>query len=115
MGTKDDVDAGVTAARKDFRTVSDSTLEDRKNLLDAISAAYQARVEDLAKSVRQEMGAPAWLANAAQVPLGLAHLQVARATLDEYSFEELRGRYILRDRQLGQVDSPLIFGRGSAF
>ncbi|NMO00946.1 aldehyde dehydrogenase family protein [Gordonia sp. TBRC 11910] len=91
LGTSADVDAAVAAARRAFDSWSQSSVADRIALLQAIIAEYQNRSADLAAAVTEEMGAPAGLAKAAQVPIGLAHLMTAAASLETYSFSEDRG------------------------
>ena len=51
--------------------------------LDAVMAAFEARKQDFADAVREEMGAPAALATAAHVPLATAHFAVARQVLEQ--------------------------------
>lgn len=91
LGTKADVDAAVAAARRAFDTWSQTTVDERVALLGRIVAEYQNRAEDLAAAVTEEMGAPAGLAQAAQVPIGMAHLATAAELLKTYSFSENRG------------------------
>ena len=71
MGSASDVDRAVAAARKAFDSYSQSTKEERLALLDRIVALYLERKDELAAAITTEMGAPAWLAGAAQVPAGL--------------------------------------------
>ena len=56
---------------------------------------------DLAKAISEEMGAPMWLANAAQVPSGLGHFATTAAILREYKWEELKGTTLLRKEPIG--------------
>ncbi|MBO9723835.1 MAG: aldehyde dehydrogenase family protein [Novosphingobium sp.] len=91
LGGQADVDAAVAAARRAFDSYSRSSVQERGELLDAIIAVYQKRADDLAAAVTAEMGAPAWLASAAQVPIGIGHLQIARQLLDSYRFSEQTG------------------------
>ncbi len=91
LGTAADVDAAVAAARRAFDTWSQSSVEDRIGLIGAIIGEYQKRAGDLAAAVTEEMGAPAGLAAAAQVPIGLAHLATAAESLKTFSFSEERG------------------------
>ena len=91
LGSSADVDAAVAAARRAFDSWSQSTVADRIALLQAIIAEYQNRFADLAAAVTEEMGAPAGLSQAAQVPIGLAHLMTAAASLETFSFSEDRG------------------------
>ena len=91
LGTAADVDRAVAAARRAFESYSETTVAERLALLDALIAEFERRALDLAAAVTEEMGAPTWLATGAQVPLGLAHLQVAREALKSYAFEEQQG------------------------
>lgn len=91
LGSAADVDAAVAAARKAFATWSQTSVEERVAVLNAVIAEYQKRMPDLAAAVTEEMGAPAGLAQNVQVPIGLAHLMTAAAQLPEFSFSEDRG------------------------
>lgn len=91
IGTAADVDAAVIAARHAFEGWSNSTVDERVALIGAIIAEYQKRAADLAAAVTEEMGAPAGLSMAAQVPIGLAHLATAAEALKTFSFVEERG------------------------
>ena len=91
LGNAADVDRAVSAARRAFESYSTTTVAERLALFDALIAEYERRSADLAAAVTQEMGAPVWLANGAQVPLGLSHLRVARDVLANYAFTELQG------------------------
>ena len=91
MGGAEDVDAAVAAAKTAFETFSLTTREERLELLDRIIAVYSARLDDLADTISQEMGAPLWLAQAAQAVAGLAHLGTARAVLADFEFEHAQG------------------------
>lgn len=91
IGSAADVDAAVAAARRAFETWGRTTVEERLEVLNRIIAEYQNRMGDLAAAVTEEMGAPAGLANAVQVPIGLGHLMTAAAQLPGYAFSEDRG------------------------
>ncbi|EUA43414.1 aldehyde dehydrogenase family protein [Mycobacterium xenopi 3993] len=56
LGSGDDVDAAVTAARRAFASWSQSSREERLELMQAILAEYQRRADDLAEAVTEEMG-----------------------------------------------------------
>ena len=66
MGGADDVDAAVAAAKAAFETFSLTSKDERLALLDSIIGVYGARMEELADIISQEVGAPLWLAQAAQ-------------------------------------------------
>ncbi len=91
LGTAADVDKAVDAARKAFVTWSQTSVDERVTILNAVVAEYQKRMPDLAAAVTEEMGAPSGLANNVQVPIGLAHLMTAAAQLPTFSFSEDRG------------------------
>jgi aldehyde dehydrogenase (NAD+) len=91
MGSAADVDRAVKAARAAFASYSRTTKEERMALLGRIIACYQERMEEVAKTISLEMGAPMWLANMAQAPTGLAHLATTLEVLKGFQFEEQRG------------------------
>ena len=91
MGSETDVDRAVRAARKAFESYSQTSREERIDILERIIAEYQKRFEDMAKAITEEMGAPAWLAQRAQAAMGIGHVQTAAAVLKGYKFEEDRG------------------------
>ena len=91
MGGVADVDKAVLAARKAFASFSQTSREERIDLLERIVSEYQKRFEDMAKAITEEMGAPAWLAQRAQAAMGIGHVQTAVAVLKDYKFEEDRG------------------------
>ncbi len=62
LGSAADVDKAVKAARKAFATWSQTSREERLDLLQAILAEYQKRAGDLGAAVTEEMGAPPSLA-----------------------------------------------------
>jgi aldehyde dehydrogenase (NAD+) len=91
VGSAADVDRAVAAARRAFETYSRTSREERIALLERVTAAYQARLGELAETISQEMGAPMWLAKAAQAPSGLAHLAQTLEVLRAYPFVENKG------------------------
>jgi aldehyde dehydrogenase (NAD+) len=101
MGEKEDVDRAVAAAQKAFESYSRTSREERVALLERISAAFQARIPDLAAAMTEEMGCPAWLAQKAQIPLPLAHINTAIEVLKKYQFDEVRGISMIRKEPIG--------------
>jgi aldehyde dehydrogenase (NAD+) len=91
LGGAADVDKAVAAARRAFETYSRTSREERVALLERIAGAYQGRLQELAETISLEMGAPMWLAKAAQAPSGLAHLMQALEILKTYPFVENKG------------------------
>lgn len=92
MGQASDVDVAAKAARAAFPAWSQSTREQRLAVLDKIIGGIKARSEELAQAISQEMGAPISFARTAQVGTGIGHFATARAILENYQFEETRGK-----------------------
>ncbi|MDP3658760.1 aldehyde dehydrogenase family protein, partial [Phenylobacterium sp.] len=101
LGSAADVDAAVTAARKAFPAWSQTSREERLEVLQRIVDEYQKRFGDLADAVTEEMGAPASLAQRAQVPIGLGHLTTAIGILKDFEFEEDRGATMIVKEPIG--------------
>ena len=101
LGSAADVDKAVAAASAAFKTFSQTSVEYRAELLDKIVAGYQARLGEIATAISNQMGAPMWLANAAQAPAGLGHYAGAAAVLRSYKFEELKGSTMIRKEPIG--------------
>lgn len=101
LGSAADVDVAVNAARRAFGSWSQSSREQRLDLLQAILAEYQKRAGDLADAVTEEMGAPPSLAAGPQVQLGLGHLVKAIDVLKNYSFEEPNGTTLIVKEPIG--------------
>ena len=91
LGSAADVDKAVAAARAAFETYGRTSREERIALLEKVIAGYQARIGEMAETISLEMGAPMWLAKAAQAPSALAHLTQALGILKSYEFVENRG------------------------
>jgi aldehyde dehydrogenase (NAD+) len=101
LGTAADVDRAVSAAKRAFEPYSQTTVEQRLTLLQRIVGVYQSRMEEMAEAISEEMGAPPWLAKAAQAPAGLAHFAEVVKVLGYFQFEELKGSTLLRKEPVG--------------
>jgi aldehyde dehydrogenase (NAD+) len=95
------VDKAVKAARKAFETFSETTREERLDLLNRIIAAYQAHYDEMVETISQEMGAPVWLSRAAQAAAGMGHFFEMTRVLQEFKFEEQRGSTLMRKEPIG--------------
>ena len=91
LGSAADVDRAVAAARKAFETFSRTSREERIALLERIIGVYQTKLEEIAETISLEMGAPMWLARAAQAPSGLAHLMQTLEVLKHSAFVQNKG------------------------
>ncbi|ULP42700.1 aldehyde dehydrogenase family protein [Mycobacterium lentiflavum] len=101
LGSAADVDVAVKAARHAFASWSQSSREQRLDLLQAILAEYQKRSGDLAEAVTEEIGAPASLAAGPQVFLGIGHLNTAIEALKNFAFEEHKGASLITKEPIG--------------
>lgn len=101
LGSAADVDKAVAAAKAAFPSFAATSVEYRAELLDKITAGVQARMGEMAEAISDEMGAPMWLAKAAQVPAGMGHFATAAGILRNYQFEEMRGTTLLRKEPIG--------------
>ncbi|MYM62404.1 aldehyde dehydrogenase family protein [Pseudomaricurvus sp. HS19] len=101
LGSEKDVDRAVMAARKAFATWSESTKEERLDVLQRIAVEYEKRSADLAQAITDEMGAPKALASGFHLMLGTGHLNTAIEVLKNFEFEELRGQTMIRHEPIG--------------
>jgi aldehyde dehydrogenase (NAD+) len=101
LGGAADVDAAVGAARRAFQDFSETSVEQRLSLLRRILAVYESRVEEMARTITSEMGAPVTLSKAAQATVGIRHLAATIKALDHLEFEVVRGSTLMRKEPIG--------------
>lgn len=101
LGSSADVDRAVAAARAAFEGWSQSSREDRLDLLQSLLDEYRRRSADLAEAVTEEMGAPPALAAGPQVQMGLGHLVTAIDVLKNFCFAESRGTTLVVKEPIG--------------
>ncbi len=87
-GTAADVDKAVAAAKRAFDSYSQTSREERLELLRSILEIYLRRSEDVGVAIMNEMGAPWKLAKGAQAGSGTQHIKAAIRALETYEFEE---------------------------
>ena len=88
LGGVEDVDRAVAAAVAAFETYSQTTREERVELLSKVVDVYKNRIPEVARAISEEMGAPMGLAMAAQAPAGLGHFLSTLSVLKRFEFEE---------------------------
>jgi len=103
LGTVKDVDAAVAAAKKAFKSFSQTSREERMALLGRIVEEYQKRLPDISKSLAAEMGAPVSLGDAAQGPAGLGGFMGTMEALENFKFTEQHGPYTVVYEPIGVV------------
>jgi aldehyde dehydrogenase (NAD+) len=97
----DDVEAAVQAAHRAFESWSQTTREERLELLTAVREAYKKRIPQIAEAMMTEVGIPRGLAFGGQVLAGAAHLKVAIDALKTYEFEQDWGTTRIRREPVG--------------
>jgi len=103
VATAKDVDKAVAAARRAFKTYSQTTREERLALLERIVEEYKKRAADLAQSMAEEMGAPLSFAITAQVGAGIGGFMSTIAALKEFDFMEDGPGYKVAYEPIGVV------------
>ncbi|MCY4566312.1 MAG: aldehyde dehydrogenase family protein [Gammaproteobacteria bacterium] len=88
LGNEEDVNRAVAAAKAAFETYSQTTREERVAMMERIVGVYQGRMDEVAATISEEMGAPMFLAKAAQAPMGIAHMMTNLNVLKTFEFEE---------------------------
>ncbi len=101
LGGAEDVDRAVAAAKRAFESYSETSPDERLKLLRRIIEVYQSKIDEMADTISQEMGAPSSLARKAQAPAGLAHLLEIVKVLEHFKFEELKGSTLMRKEPIG--------------
>ena len=103
LGSSQDVDIAVSAARDAFESWSHSTIEARSLLLNRIIECYADRFDDIAEAMTMEMGVPLSFSRHAQTVSGAGHLQSTLEALQGFRFERpsLRKGSLLRDEAIG--------------
>ena len=99
LGSQEDTDAAVSAARAALPMWSSSSKEERIALLERLYAIYQRRMDEMAEVISIEMGAPIDFSKAAQAPSGTNAIEDFLNQLKKFEFEE----------QLDDSDNQLIY------
>ena len=91
LGNADDVDSAAKAAKSAFDSWSNSSIEERKEIISNILGGLKSRSDEMATAISSEMGAPMGLSKTAQVGSGLGHFINVLSILENFEFEEIRG------------------------
>ena len=101
LGGAADVDRAALAARRAFPAFARSSREDRIALLEALLARFEAREDELAAVIAQEIGSPAWLAKGGHTAMAKAHIAVAIEVLRTYEFDRTMGTTLIHHAPIG--------------
>lgn len=99
LGSTQDVDRAVSAARQAFASYGSTSKAERVALLRRIVEVFQKRESDIMAAITMELGAPASLR--AQTSTALAAYKQAIVTLEAYDFETRMGDNIVRREPIG--------------
>lgn len=101
MGTAADVDAAVKAAQAAFVSFSQTSRQQRVDLLKAIAAEYKKKSSEIAAAITEEMGAPKWLSESNQAASGYLHFKSAIEILENFEFEFMQDSTLIRKEPIG--------------
>lgn len=101
LGSKEDVDKAVSAAKEAFPSYSKWSVEARADLLQRVLDLYRIRHDEIAKAISLEMGAPIRMSKADQAAVGSSHFQSALDALKNFTFEKEDRGVILRHEPIG--------------
>ncbi len=99
LGSGADVDRAVAAASRAFESFSKTSKSERLTLLRRLRDIMEARNEEMAKAISQEMGAPLTMAREEQAACGIAYAEDFADILEAMEDQETlpNGDVVLRD------------------
>ncbi|MFI1918261.1 aldehyde dehydrogenase family protein [Nocardia sp. NPDC020380] len=103
LGTPGDVDRAVHAAQSGFETWSRSTVATRAEVLAAIAAGLEARGDELAALISQEVGTPIAVSRLLQAGLPAMSFSAAARFVSELPWEEELGNALIVREPVGVV------------
>jgi len=88
LGSKEDTDAAVNAAKIAFIKWKETSKEERIKLLEKLLSVYKKRFNEMAEAISMEMGAPLDWASDVQTVSGQSHLEDFILRLKNFNFEK---------------------------
>ncbi|KGX84883.1 aldehyde dehydrogenase family protein [Pontibacillus marinus] len=101
MGTKEDLDRAVAAARAAYPTFSQTSKEERIEMLENIAEEYAKRKDELIDVMTDELGSPLKISEKVHYNMGYAHFTQASKSLKDFKFEEDRGGHTVMKDSVG--------------
>ena len=98
LGGEADTDAAVAAAKAAFPAWAATPPAERLALVKRIREIYKRRMEEMAATISQEMGAPIDMANQQQAPAGLGHITNFIKAAESFEFIRPLGDHAPNDR-----------------
>ena len=103
LGNEGDVDRAVAAARAAFPSYSQTTREQRIELLNNVVNCYKKRFTEMGQTISMEMGAPISFATRFQAGAGMGHYKTAAKVLENFHFHEDRGTTAIVREPIGVI------------
>ena len=98
VGSQSDVDAAVIAARDAFPSWSSSSIEERMEILNKLSAAIKDNTEELAQAITAEVGTPIGYSRMAMVGTPRVVARSYAKMLESFEWEEeIRNSLIIKE------------------
>ena len=88
LGSKDDTNAAVSAAKTAFESWKESSKEERVALLEKLLTIYKKRYSEMVDAISLEMGAPADWSKDVQTASGQSHIEDFILRLKEFEFDK---------------------------
>ena len=88
LGSKEDVDKAVIAAKNAFESWRDVPKDKKINLLETLLAIYKKKFDIMSEAISTEMGAPIDWAKEVQTASGQAHLEDFILRLKNFNFDK---------------------------
>lgn len=103
LGTADDLDRAVQAARAAFPAYSATSVAERRELLGEIVNVYKKRFNEMGATISMEMGAPITFATRFQAGAGMGHYKTAHTLLETFHFHEDMGPTAIVREAIGVI------------
>ncbi len=101
MGDEVDISRAVAAARAAFPRWSETSVAERRALLEAAAKGLKARSEQLAEAISTEMGAPRRLALMVQVQMPIGVMESYAALVEQTAIEQRIGNSLVIQEPVG--------------
>ena len=88
LGSKEDTDAAIKAAKNSFSSWKETSKAERIKLLEKLLENYKKRFDEMAEAMSLEMGSPIDYAISTHAASGQSHIEDFIIRLKEYKFEE---------------------------
>ena len=87
LGSSDDTNSAVKAAKKAFETWKETSKKERLQFLEKLLTIYKARWDDMTDAITTELGCPKDWCSANQTSSGAGHIEDFIKRLKEFNFE----------------------------